>query len=334
MSVIKELEKYLEEVLGVKDKAVLWRGQRELPIFLKELYVFYEISYLGRSCLVVLPRDGSEITPANLVKHFKHLQAKWKGLCFYAYSTISFYNRQRLIENRIPFVIPYNQMYLPDMGIDLREHFLKERNHVKIFSPPTQAVIIYALTRRKPTSTPSELAKELNYTKMTLTRAFDELDSLDIGQISHSGRERRLYFMENRKVFWEKVKPLMTTPVKKRIWLRQNSKTKELLEKFGVVSGLSALAVLSMLNRPRYSVFAIDMKTWKAEVKRGAIQEIPFAEEADIELELWSYNPKLFEENGLADIFSIYLSLQHNKDERVEAALEKLLDGICGKRVR
>ena len=58
--------------------------------------------------------------------------------------------------------------------------------------------------------------------------------------------------------------------------------------------------------------------------------EVSSPEEADVQLELWSYNPKLFEKDGLVDPFSLYLSLQDIKDERVEAALEKLIEeNIC-----
>lgn len=321
MTIIKELEKYLRETLGIEIRAKSWIGERDLPFFLRELYVFYEIALLRRPCVVIVPRGNIEITSSTLAKHFKQLQAKWTGLCIYIRAAISSYTRRRLIEDHIPFAIPYNQMYLPDMGIDFREHFLKERTNIKILSPATQAVIIYALTHNKPTSTPSELANELHYTSMTMTRALDELESLGIGEISHQGKERRVYFTDNKKAFWEKVKPFLGNPIKKHIWLRQNSKNREIIEK-GFVSGLTALARLTMLNQPLHPVYAIDMKEWK----KSGIEELPSAEEADVQLELWSYNPKLFEENGFVDPFSLYLSLRDSQDERIETALEKLIE--------
>lgn len=321
MTLIKELEKYFRETLGIEIRAKSWVGERDLPFFLRELYVFYEIVLLRRPCVVIVPRGNIEITSSTLAKHFKQLQAKWTGLCIYIRAAISSYTRRRLIENHIPFAIPYNQMYLPDMGIDFREHFLKERTHIKILSPATQAVIIYALTHNKPTSTPSELANELQYTSMTMTRALDELESLGIGEISHQGKERRWSVRETRKALWEKIKPFMCNPVKKRVWLRQNSKSREIIEK-GFVSGLTALARLTMLNQPLHPVYAIDMKDWK----KSGIEELPSVEGADVQLELWSYNPKLLTKGDMVDPFSLYLSLQDNKDERIEAALEKLIE--------
>jgi len=51
-------------------------------------------------------------------------------------------------------------------------------------------------------------------------------------------------------------------------------------------------------------------------------------DEADFELEIWNYNPKLFSENERVDPFSLYLSLRDTKDERVETALEELMEKI------
>jgi DNA-binding MarR family transcriptional regulator len=325
MPLINDLALYLGTALGVEIKLKKWNGQ-DLPFFMRELYAFYEISLLGKPCIVFVPRGNDEISSGALVKHFKQLHAKRTGLCIYARATISSYNRRRLIEQRIPFVVPNNQMYLPDMGIDLTEHFRKERASIKILSPPTQTVIIYALFHGKATFLPSELAKELRYARMTMTRALDELKSLGIGEISQHGKERRVYFMPDKNALWKQVKPLMRNPVKKCLWLRQNNKSRDLIDKFGLISGLSALAHCSMLNQPALPVYAMDIKAWKKE----CAQEVSSPEEAAVQLELWSYNPKLFEKNGLVDPFSLYLSLQDIKDERVEAALEKLIEeNIC-----
>ena len=91
----------------------------------------------------------------------------------YVQSILSSFNRKRLIEQHIPFIIPGNQMYLPHFGIDLREHFRKiHSKKQKSFSPGTQTVVIYALLRETDEKlTPSALADKLGYTFMTMTRA-------------------------------------------------------------------------------------------------------------------------------------------------------------------
>ena len=97
-------------------------------------------------------------------------------------------------------------MYLPDLCLDLREHFRKIRKSRKILSPATQTVIIYALIHKNDQKfIPSELAKELGYSAMTMTRALDELESLGIGEIFQKGRERFLHFMKDKLALWEQI---------------------------------------------------------------------------------------------------------------------------------
>jgi len=55
---------------------------------------------------------------------------------------------------------------------------------------------------------------------------------------------------------------------------------------------------------------------------------LPSSEGALIELEIWQYNPNLFAKDGIVDPFSLYLSLEKVKDERVEAALAHMMEKI------
>jgi Tfp pilus assembly protein PilO len=43
------------------------------------------------------------------------------------------------------------------------------------------------------------------------------------------------------------------------------------------------------------------------------------------EIQVWSYDPKLFAVAGVVDRLSLFLSLRDEKDERVEAALEQMM---------
>jgi hypothetical protein len=52
--------------------------------------------------------------------------------------------------------------------------------------------------------TTSLLAKVSGYSKMTLKRAFDEIQSVALGEIFFEGRERLLRLIINRKDLWKK----------------------------------------------------------------------------------------------------------------------------------
>jgi hypothetical protein len=185
------LECYLSDILGIPVTIHRWKEQNKLPFYLTASYDFSEMSLLGHSCLLISAKKNAEVTPAEVRRHRELVQKQWTGVCIYVPNEISAYNRKRLMEHHIPFIVPGNQLYLPDLGIVLREHYQKLRNPIKHFSPSTQAVIINALVHGiKEHFTPSELVKALGYTLMTMTRVFDELESANIGKIKRKGKER------------------------------------------------------------------------------------------------------------------------------------------------
>jgi hypothetical protein len=45
-------------------------------------------------------------------------------------------------------------------------------------------------------------------------------------------------------------------------------------------------------------------------------------------VEIWRYVPQCLATNKIADPLSVYLSYEKNMDERIEMALDELLEGI------
>jgi DNA-binding MarR family transcriptional regulator len=249
------------------------------------------------------------------------VQKKWNGEVIYIASTVSAYNRKRLIEQKVPFVVPGNQLYLPMLGIDFREHFKKIRSKPMTISPATQVVLLYELLLgNENVYTPSGLAKRLGYAPMTLTRTFDELELAGLGEVAMEGKERILRFTEKGKNLWGKAREFLRSPVKKRIWIEKPRDTWR-----DVQAGLTALAHYSMLSEPQRPVYAISQEDWKTAKQLGNFLELPEAESGAYEIEVWSYSPRRFADNNVVDRLSLYLSLQKNTDERVEAALEEML---------
>lgn len=322
-AIIPSLETYLQEKLGISVNATPWKDGGSLPFFLRELYEFYEIILAKKPCLLILIKSGDELNSSILAKHFKLIQTKWTNAYMYVCKAISSYSRKRLIEHFVPFVVPNKQMYLPDLGIDLTEHFRKERMNIEIISPATQAVVIYTLLKgdNPEFGPPTELARILGYSKMTMSRAADEIESTGIQSLIRS-KDGRLRTRDSKPGLWKSIKPFLRTPVKKRLFVRQLNHENEL----EIAAGLTALAHKTTLSPPKLPVFAVDTKTW--EELTDSFEELPTSEEADFELEIWIYNPKQFAKEGLVDPLSLYLSFQDTKDERIEAALEQLMEQI------
>lgn len=320
---IEDLKHYLHETLNVQTHIQPWDGQGELLFFLRDLYDFYEITLLQQRCLLIIAKEGTESTPVTVSKHCAVVAEKWPGIRIYVDQNISSHNRKRLIQHQVPFIIPGNQMYLPDLGIDLREHLRKlQKNTKKIIMPATQAAIIYALSQEaKGRLIPSKLATELGYTRMTMTRAFNELKTMGIGEVHKQGKGRSWTF-ESKKELWNQAKPMMNSPVENRFWLLKMNHLKE----HKILAGLSALSHYSMLNSPHLPIYAIHSTTWK-KLKLPKNEILFSSEEATGQLEVWNYNPALFGKEYV-DPFSLCLSFRDSRDERIESALEEMMEGI------
>ncbi len=319
---LQKLERYLQETLGIKVAYRPWRGGERLPHLLKEHYTYAEITVLGTRCLLMVDAHPDARSPAILRKHLDLLRQKsGDAAVVYVRRQVTAYNRKRLIEQKVPFIVPGNQLYLPMLGLDLREHFKGLHSERRTLSPATQALVIHALLRDPgDILTPTMLAKRLKYSPMTLTRAFDELEALKLGEISVNGRERRLRFSEKKRDLWTKAEPLMRSPVTTRHFIQRFKPVAISLR-----AGLSALAEYSMLAPPAHAVLAVSRPDWKSLRQRHKTVMAPDRDADAVELEVWSYRPALFSDEDRVDPLSLYLSLRGTNDERVESALDEMM---------
>lgn len=323
-NLVNRLKIYLLDTLGIAVKLSKPTNPGSLPFFLQDIYDVFQIRLLNEEFIILASKNDSELTPATINKHIDIVSQQLKMKAVFVHSTISSFNRKRLIEHKVPFVIPGNQMYIPDLGIDLREYFIKRKSKTVILGPSTQAVILYALTQTmiEPLN-PTQLAEALGYSRMAMTRSLDEIESAELAEVSVVGRKRLVYFDKNRRELWEKALPHLKTPVRENVWL------KAMIDELPVCqAGLTALACYSMLTPPKRQVYASFVKDWK-DIKRKYPHEIiSYPDEAEYELEVWSYSPCLFANGKIVDPFSLYLSLRDIKDERVESAIENMMEGI------
>ena len=323
---LQQLERYLRDALGVEVAAVPWRDAGRLPQFLRERYDFAQATLLGVPCLFVIDAIPTEATPAVVHKHLELLRDKQDAEVVYVRPQVTAYNRKRLIERKVPFIVPGNQMYLPMLAIDLREYFRRIRtaSESAAFSPATQAVVIHAMLHRiMDELVPLDMARRLGYSAMTMSRAFDELEAAHIGQATIRGRERRLRLAATGQELWAQAQPFLRSPVNKRLTIPRYAPL------VGIGAGLTALAHYSMLAPPEWPTLAVSREQWKKFRRGHTVTPLPTADPDGMEIEVWSYPPSLFAQKNFVDPFSLYLSLKHEQDERTQAALDEMVAGYC-----
>ncbi len=318
------LERYVGETLGISPVVQPWEEGSRLPQYLRESYQFFRLEMLDLTFILIVDTREEEQSPAIVGKHLDQVRLRGKKEVVYVRQAVASYNRKRLIEQKIPFIIPGNQLYLPMLGMDLREHLKRLRKKKWVFSPSTQALILYVLWRNKAdTMTPADIAHRLGYSAMTMTRAFDELETAGIGELSVVGKERHLRLREPKKLLWERALPYLKTPVRKRLYVPSTFKTSH-----GCVAGESALASYTLMAEPKNPILAFSVDDWRNRMEHGKIVELSTREPDAFEIELWKYAPASFANEGKVDRLSLYLSLKEYTDERVQAALDALLGGM------
>jgi len=295
-----------------------------MPFFLTEQYSFFQARILSSHCLFMVANNEEELTPSMICKQWKAVSEYWpEGDVIYVASHCSAYNRKRLIEYIVPFVIPGNQMYLPTLGFDFREYFKQQHLQKKEqLSPVSQLLIIMAIQHEDIDGlSPSELANRLGYSAMSMTRSARELERLELVRINKSGRKLQVLFKHHGKKLWLAAREKMMNPVRKKIWVKSVPDHWP-----GLWAGESALAKQSMISEPEYPVYAIASGKWPHIRENMEIEELTHPEPGCAALELWRYDPERLAEQGCVDCFSLWLSLQDSMDERIEMALEEMME--------
>jgi DNA-binding transcriptional regulator YhcF (GntR family) len=320
----KHVETYLDKILAIRPTLRKWKEEKSLPIFLRELYEFYTGELLSKFILFAIRRGDSDQSVSSIEKHIGKIQEKWPGLVAYVTEEIAAPARNKLIEKRIPFLVPENQLFLPMIGIDLRERFKASKPGKPEFSPATQVLILDSLySPGEPMYSVSDSAKRLDYSAMTISRAFDELERAKIGVHKTRGRTREVVFPGSKRKIWEDASPYLKSPVQKTVHVMKPIAGGEF-----AIAGLSALSHFSNLAEPEIRTIGMDGKTW-LKLKAEASHITTRSPEPDwTAIEIWAYSPSRYGRRGVADPLSVYLSLRNLQDERVQQALEELLEGL------
>src|SRR5690606_34272397 len=227
-------------------------------------------------------------------------------------------------ETKLPFLCPGNQLYLPDLGIDLREQVKAPLEKVTRLAPATQVLVLACLHRKivpHDSFTGVELGAKFGYTKMTMARALDELRQFQWVETEGNRQTSRHRFVIGGQKLWEQARPRLRSPVTKRLYLEEWFRG----EKFK--AGESALEELTLLGSPRRATWAVTPKRWKTLQHEPGAHLIPEAakDNAHAEFELWRYDPALLATASSVDVLSLALSFQDHPDERIQMAVDEVL---------
>ncbi|ANI58064.1 hypothetical protein [Pseudomonas sp. GR 6-02] len=364
-----ELKVYVESVLGLKLRLKPWEHVKILPYVLRDRYEFFVTEILGAKCLILKEHPQREASVADVAKHMQAINkllekklTETSDLMVFVTDALPSYDRKRLVEKGVQFIVPGNQLYLPAFGMDLREYYRQRLEKPQVLSPATQSMLIQLLIKGwqpRLLTTRSTFEKSFTYAKMTVTRAIKELTDLDIVQPGKEMGEAAIFFHLSPKETWEMAKDYMRTPVKKTLWLNA---IPEAFDTPMLLAGEAALAEMSLLASPKVPGFAmttaqfdhirelaqsdhlqkvntaygVEIGFWGSTSKTAKSKRettFPYFEvpqnHAACCIQFWNYEP--LHSNiaiGVVDPFSLYLSLKDDHDDRVQMCLDEMMENV------
>ncbi|RCK37444.1 hypothetical protein TH19_09245 [Thalassospira profundimaris] len=276
----------------------------------------------------MIEKISNEKTPANIAGDVQKVEEITGCLAIFVTDAMSAYWREQLISKITAFIQIGYQCYIPQLAIDLREHFRKRsiRSQEVAFSPITQLVLFYILLQATPESqegcTPSFLAQKLGYSPMSIGRAYQDLSAHTLCEIERRGREKHIHLSSSKSDIINRASPHLISPVRKTLYL---DVFRELIPRLHI-AGESAMAKYTMLSRPRIPVWAIASDRWKQGTSNEAWHYARDAEEATNIVEVWHYNPSLLSNNDIVDPLSLYAQFISSDDPRLQGEAETLLE--------
>ena len=311
---------YIQRVLGLDVVRTNWEGRKKLQYFMLEAYRFEEVSIGGCSCLFVKPQY--KLAPMSaLKKHINILRKQIDWPVVFELDVISSYRKTAFIEGKIPFVVPDRQMYLPFMGVVQRERGDAEPSGASVENliPSAQMLLFYLILEKCRDIFISEAAQRFDMTPMSISRAAIQLERA--GLVMRESRGVRKYIISDEApgALFKKARPILINPVRKVVFIKRDDMRDDLFD-----AGLSALSKRGMLNPPAAAVYG----TAKSETAFKTRMNELIDDSGYAVLEIWKYDPTLITRVSQADPLSLYMSLAHVKDERVEQALDDMLEKV------
>ena len=312
------MKKFLEESL--RQNVIMMENKelyKKLPLVYRGRYDIFKVETNGVLWMALHPKDDVGLV---LLRRDRASVEKITGLnCAIFLDRTTFYIKEKLMEEGIPFVIDGKQVFLPFIGYLLSKENERELAPVHLISFLTQKMLLMAIYERWNEVKVSGAAKRMGVSTKSASRCFDELEYLNIDVLGMKGKSRVINIPNDRKQLWQQIERMLRNPVIRRFILRKDMK----LEK---KAGISALCEYSLLSDNAYLTYAVTKKELKAS---GVTEEKQVSELEEIGcavLELGYFID--FSGKGLQDPLSVVLSLtgEEQEEERVDNSISEMLE--------
>lgn len=311
------MKEFIEKILHQKVNISAYKDMDVLPLTFAGNYNLYLLEFYGNCCIVAEVKEYVGLATAR--KQYKRLQELTRMNCVLYFDKISAYAREQMLEEGISFIWEGHQLYMPFIGIWLKENEARIINECYRISFLTQKMLLLSLYESWYDTTVTMAAKKLQVSKMSVTRSFDEIESLQIPILYRKGGRRMIRCLPDKKGMWEIIKVYMREPVLREYYLKEDLKIDL------PAGGISALCEYSILSDNAYPTYCIT-KRQSSELKMKEKKQIPKSEIPGCVVQEMGYMIS-YEGTNRIDPLSVMMVMQNEMDDpRVEIAITEMLE--------
>ncbi|KIR01729.1 hypothetical protein P261_00543 [Lachnospiraceae bacterium TWA4] len=312
------MEAFLQKLLHVPVTEQLFDKAGQLPLLITGLYEIRSFRVGEKLIYLIQPKE--HIALPQLKKHFVKMTKLLDGDCVLYDDGYTRYGISRLMEMGVPFIFGDNNIYLPNLGIQIHERTKAKLPDVEQFSPFTQKLILTAMYREWRSISGKEIAEIFGVTRMTVNRALVEMEALGLPFVKIEGKTKYYTNELGREETYKLCEDYFINPVKRTIRVSDVPNDEMLL------SGVSALAKYTMLGDDQHPTFAINQEKYR-ELKILQENITPKGENPACVIQIHRY---LIAYENAVDPISAILSVPDDEldDARVAQAIEEIKEGV------
>lgn len=324
---MEKLIKYVEEVLGQKLVPKVFNTEQmgKLPYYMGSMYLLHHAQLMGQEIILVEMQHKLE-SIQQVETHLNLLKSQLAILPVLVTENIQSFQRKRLFEKGINFIVPGSQLYLPSLLINFEEGFVKLEKKKEKLLPSAQCLLIYHILKRNARLeqlTLKEVASLFGYSSMGITKAVNNLYQQGICDVRGT-KDKHIHFIEPVPELWKVALLRLASPVHKTIFADNNP------QQYLLKTYTSALPIYSDMNPSRRNYFAMGKDIFYDLEKTGKLKNMNEME-GEFGFEVWKYDPAVIPRllnysPDVIDPLSLYLCMKDDPDERTQDALELIIE--------
>lgn len=314
-----KLQDYIQKLLNISVYFTNWGKEKALPFYIKDTYEDILLGVIGdiQAIFAVIPSNDALPNMTHLIRQIEKIKNIDNKPVVIVSDAIDYYRRHFMLEHHLPFVIPEKQIYMPFLGIFLQEQFGADPKPIVKLSPSAQLIFLFYIYTKQDELYISEVEEKLKLSRMMISRAFIQLEKTRFFTSAKIGKYKKIKSNIDRKDLFIKMQPYLSSPIKRVVYVKKNK-----IPETALHASISALSLESELAPPDIECFAV----YNAEFKGDDFTHYLLDARNQCRLELWSYKPNLLSNGISVDNLSLALSFMDVCDERVEFAVENMLD--------